>query len=416
MGTKRFLWNVALLAACAVLCTVPALAQSGAIDGTVVRDNGKAMGGVTVVVSELGQVEITNNDGKFRFAGVPAGTYNVSISLGDNADSREVEVAAGQTATPEFTVDWDVSFADTITVFSASRRVERVVDAPASVTLVTEEDINRQSSTGQLAKVLEFSPGVEVTQSGIHDFNLNTRGFNSSLNRRVQVLVDGRNPQVPFLGSTEWSYLSNMEGMESVELVRGPSSALYGANAFNGVLNMVTKAPRNSLGGGLTLAGGDLSTLRADGAFSMEFGGGWYGKLSGSYTEGDTWYQERVTGTEYAGLPREAAFGSEEYDFTNIVGRVDKYLRDEKDVLSLEYGDFSGFGGTVVTGIGRVNIQDSERSHFRVNYNSKNFNFLAYQNQRETPNQIALASAGRIFLDTEQRHAELQDEGCAAHV
>ena len=302
MGTKRILWNIALLAACAVLCTVPALAQSGAIDGKVVRDNGKGMGGVTIVVSELGQVEITNNDGTFRFAGVPAGTYNISISLGDNADSMEVEVTAGQTATPEFSVDWDVSFADTITVFSASRRVERVVDAPASVTLVTEEDINRQSSTGQLAKVLEFAPGVEVTQSGIHDFNLNTRGFNSSLNRRVQVLVDGRNPQVPFLGSTEWSYLSNMEGMESVELVRGPSSALYGANAFNGVLNMVTKAPRNSIGGGLTLAAGDLSTLRADGAFSFGFGAGWYGKLNGSYTEGDTWYQERVTGTEYAGL------------------------------------------------------------------------------------------------------------------
>lgn len=412
MGTKRILWSVALLVACAVVCTVPAVAQtSGAIDGKVVRENGKGIGGVTVVITETGQVEITNNEGVFRFTAVPSGTYNVSISLGDNADTREVDVVAEQTARPEFTVDWDISFAETITVFSASRRVERVVDAPASVTLVTEEDIDRQSSTGQLAKVLEFAPGVEVTQSGIHDFNLNTRGFNSSLNRRVQVLVDGRNPQVPFLGSTEWSYLSNMEGMQSVELVRGPSSALYGANAFNGVLNMVTKAPRDSLGVSLTLAGGELSTVRADAAASFEFGAGWFGKLTGSYTEGDTWYEERVTGTEYAGLPREAAIGDEAYDFTNLVGRVDKYLRDGKDLLTVEVGDFSGYGGVTVTGIGRVNIRDTDRSHLRFNYNTKNFNFLAYQNQRETPDQIALASAGRIFLDTEQRHAEAQANG-----
>lgn len=411
MGTKRILWSVALLIACAAVCAVPALAQSGGIDGTVVRDNGKGVGGVTVVVSEAGLVEITNNDGSFRFNGLAAGTYNLSISLGDNAESQEVEVTSGQATPVEFKVDWDVSFAETITVFSASRRRERVVDAPASVTLVTEADIDRQSSTGQLAKVLEFAPGVEVTQSGIHDYNLNTRGFNSSLNRRVQVLVDGRNPQVPFLGSTEWSYLSNMEGMESVELVRGPSSALYGANAFNGVLNMVTKAPRNSQGLSMTLAAGELSTLRADASWATELGADWYLKLNGSYTEGDTWYQERVTGTEYAGLPREAAIGDEAYDFTNLTLRLDKYLRDGKDLLTFEVGDFDGYGGVVVTGIGRVNIFDSARSHLRLNYNSKNWNFLTYQNQRESPNQLALASAGRIFLDTEQRHAELQGNG-----
>ncbi|MDA8020463.1 MAG: TonB-dependent receptor [Thermoanaerobaculia bacterium] len=411
MGTKRILWSGALLILCAAMCAAPALAQSGGIDGKVQREDGSGIGGVTVVVSETGQVEITNNDGIFRFAGVPAGTYNVSISLGDEADSRQVDVTAGQTTEADFSVDWDISFAETITVFSASRRVERVVDAPASVTLVTEQDIDRQASTGQLAKVLEFAPGVEVTQSGTHDFNLNTRGFNSSLNRRVQVLVDGRNPQVPFLGSTEWAYLGNMEGLESVELVRGPSSALYGANAFNGVLNMVTKSPRNSLGGSVTLAGGDLSTLRADAAFSFELGSGWYAKLNGSYTEGDSWYQERVTQREYDGLPQEAAIGDEAYDFANLVGRVDKYLRDEKDVLTLEIGEFDGYGGVIVTGIGRVNILDADRSHLRLNYNNRNFNFLAYQNERYTPDQLALASGNGIFLDTEQRHAELQGNG-----
>ena len=68
------------------------------------------------------------------------------------------------------------------------------------------------------------------------------RGFNSSLNRRILTLIDGRDPSVPFLGSQEWAAVSfPMDELATVELVRGPGSALYGANAFSGVLNMTTR-------------------------------------------------------------------------------------------------------------------------------------------------------------------------------
>ncbi|MCG8455971.1 MAG: TonB-dependent receptor, partial [Holophagales bacterium] len=390
----------------------PILAQgSGRIEGKVTRDNGDGVGGVTVVVSELGLVEITDNDGTFRFS-APAGTYNLSFSLGNNADSTEIEVTGGQTTPVNRTVDWDVSFADTITVYSASRRRERIVDAPASVTLVTEDEIEQASATGQLAKVLEFSPGVEVTQSGVADFNLNTRGFNSSLNRRVQVLVDGRAPSVPILGSTEWSYLSNMSSMASVELVRGPSSALYGANAFNGVLNMVTKSPRNSTGGRFSIGGGELSTIRADVGWATGLGDTTYLQLTGMYQEGDSFYRSRVGQVEYPGLPMEVASTENEYDWANYGVRLDHYLRDEQDVLTVEGGLFEAdSNGVTVTGIGRVSVLESDRTFLRLNYSSPRFNFLAYQNTRETPDQLALASGGRIFLDTDNWHVELQGNG-----
>ena len=409
--TRR--WRLSQWATLSILaflaCAGPILAQGSGIDGTITRDSGQGLGGVTVVLSELGRVEITGDDGAFRFANVPAGSYNLSFSLGDNADSAQVAVEAGQYTTVDQVVDWDVSFADTITVYSASRRRERIVDAPASVTLVSAEEIQESASTGQLAKVLEFAPGVEVTQSGVHDFNLNTRGFNSSLNRRVQVLLDGRNPAVPFLASTEWSYLSNMNQMASVELVRGPSSALYGANAFNGVLNLVTKAPRDSQGGRVSLSAGELSTLRADLNWATKLGDDWYFRLGGEYSEGDSFYQERVTGTEYPGLPREVAFGVNEYDSNRFDVRLDRYFRDEQDTLTIEGGLFqTDTAGVTVTGIGRVQVLDTERDYFRINYTTPRFNFLAYQNNRESPDQIALASGGRIFLDSENRRAELQ--------
>ena len=405
MKGPRFL----AIAALTLISVSPVLAQAGSIDGKVTRDNGKGVGGVTVVLSELGRVDVTGNGGEFRFVDVPAGSYNLSFSLGDNADSATVDVAAGTAARVDQVVDWDVSFAETITVYSASRRRERIVDAPASVTLVTQEDLGRESATGQLAKVLEFAPGVEVTQSGVADFNLNTRGFNSSLNRRVQVLVDGRDPSVPFLGSTEWSYLSNMDNAASVELVRGPSSALYGANAFNGVLNMVTKAPRDIDGGRGSLSGGELASVRGDFSLGTGLGESTFLKLAAMYQEGESFYRSRVGQIEYPGLPFELVSVENEYDWTNFSVRLDQYLRGEKDLLTGEFGLFeTDANGVTVTGIGRVAVQESERTFLRLNYSTPRLNILAYQNSRETPDQIALASGGRIFLDTENSHIEIQ--------
>ncbi len=406
MRGKQTLWMVAIL----LLFAVPALAQDGQIEGTVTRDDGDGVGGVTVVVSELGEVEITGSDGSFVFHKLPAGTYNLSFSLGDNADSESVEVTAGGTATVDKSVDWDVSFAETITVYSASRQRERIVDAPAAVTVVSEEDIVRESASGQLPKVLEFTPGVEVTQSGVNDFNLNTRGFNSSLTRRVQVIVDGRDPAVPFLGSTEWGYLANQEGLASMELVRGPSAALYGKSAFNGVLNLITEAPRDAVGGRLTLSGGELSTFRGELGWAAGLGtSDWYLKLKAAYAEGDGFTRARTpaTGTEYPGLPTENAAATNFQDSSDFSLRLDKHFANNS-VLTLEGGFFDAEGYVVVTGIGRVDVNDVERTFTRLNYSANHFNILAYTNARESPDQLALASGGRIFLNTENQNIEVQ--------
>ena len=227
-------------------------AGGGQLTGIVSGADGKPLGGVTVVVAEAALAEITDGNGLYHLTGIPPGSYTVTFSLGDRvATAAGVEVKPGQVTHLDHQVDWDVSYAETITVYSASRRRERVVEAPAAITVVSEEEIGREASHGQLAKVLEFTPGAEVTQSGLYDFNLNTRGFNSSLNRRVPALLDGRDPSVPFLMSNDWPSMSSLGDIASVELVRGPSSALYGTNAFNGVLNLTTKQPRFSQGGTL---------------------------------------------------------------------------------------------------------------------------------------------------------------------
>jgi len=391
-----------------LLALTPAVAQdTGAIEGNLSRQDGTPIGGVAVVVNETGAIVTSASDGSFQFGRLAPGTYSLSFTLGENSEAREgVEVTAGATTPVDVSLDWNVSFLETITVFSASRREERIVDAPASISTFSEAEIEAEAVTGQVAKVLEFAPGVEVNQSGIYDYNLNARGFNSSLNRRVQTLVDGREPSVPFLGATDWLSLTSMQNVKSMELVRGPSSALYGANAFNGVLNIVTKSSRESEGGRVTLTAGELATLKGEVSWA---GGGDSGgvRFLGSYTEGEDFYVPRTMTTEYPGLPMEAAEGNNKYDSSQFSLRFDHDLGDSA-VLSLEGSSFDGNGGTVVTGIGRVQVGDLSRDWFRANLSTPHLNLLAFHNARKAPDQLATSSGGHIFLDSTQSKVELQ--------
>src|SRR5687768_15419487 len=363
MSSKRLLWMALLLA------LVPGLAAAqgtGQLTGVVTGPGDVPLSGVTVVIDEAGMAEITDGNGRYTLVGLPAGTYTVTLSLGERVSTVEgVAITAGQTTSLDHAVDWEVSFAETITVFSASRRRERVVEAPAAVTVIAEEQLEREAASGQLAKVLEFTPGAQVTQSGLYDFNLNTRGFNSSLNRRVPALVDGRDPTVPFLMSNDWPSMSSMSDMASVELVRGPSSALYGTNAYNGVLVLTTKQPRYSEGGSLKLTGGELSTLRGDVRWSGGLAENTFLKVHGSYTQSDDFYLARNVGArpEYSTyclttsqincLRREAAGLALVEDELWLAGvRLDPYLGDS--YFTVEGGTSHAEGPIFQTGIGRV--------------------------------------------------------------
>ena len=127
----------------------------------------------------------------------------------------------------------------------ASRAPERIVEAPAAISVVEPRLLENNTITGQIPMALKETPGVDLVQSGVNDFNVNTRGFNSSLNRRMLVLQDGRDLAIAFLGSQEWNTLSvPLEELGRIEVVRGPGSALYGANAFSGVIALTTPTAR----------------------------------------------------------------------------------------------------------------------------------------------------------------------------
>ena len=125
MRARNAIW-IGVLAALTLLVGPAGAQGAGQIEGKIVRENDQGIGGVTVVVSELGLVEITNNDGDFRFPSVAAGTYNLTFSLGDNQESESVVVTGGQVATVAKKV-----FAGTSTSLPSTPRARRMISSAA---------------------------------------------------------------------------------------------------------------------------------------------------------------------------------------------------------------------------------------------------------------------------------------------
>ena len=129
-------------------------------------------------------------------------------------------------------------------VVSASRSEQVLVNAPAAVTLIGSTTI--QNSPGSnMGDLLRAVPGMNVTQSSARDVNFTTRGATSTLATSQLALVDGRSIYLDFFGMVMWDLVpTNLHEIKRIEVVRGPASAVWGANAMSGVVNVILKTPR----------------------------------------------------------------------------------------------------------------------------------------------------------------------------
>lgn len=303
-------------------------------------------------------------------------------------------------------------YEDSVTITAASRRPERLAEVPAAVSILLEQEIQRESAHGQLPKLLAFTAGVEATQSGLYDFNFNARGLNSSLNRRVLVLIDGRNPSMPFLGSQEWSTISlPLDSFESLEMIRGPSSALYGGNAVNGVLSVVTKQPSGHLGGRFSLLGGELKTQRLEAMHAGTLGQRSFFRLHGGYQQSDDFSRSRNRVVEYPGLAFEAvALPLSEVDVGFAGLRLDRTVElfSQEALLSVEGGYGASRGPLFVTGLGRAQTTDSRRPWGRIGLDAAQWSLRGSHTLRDTAGIVVLSTGQQPRLNTYRTQAEAQ--------
>ena len=146
----------------------------------------------------------------------------------------------------------DLRFEETVVV-SASRIEQEIVNAPAAIAVLDTDLIENQASDS-LGDLIRQAPGVSVTQMSNRDISVQSRGTAATLETSQLVLVDGRSVYQDFFGFVAWDLISvGVEDLDRVEVVNGPSSAVWGANAMSGVVNLITRSPRDNPGTTLDL-------------------------------------------------------------------------------------------------------------------------------------------------------------------
>lgn len=413
---SRYMHRMTMVLLNAALSASVMAQTTGTLTGLIKDDeNREGIPYVNVVVKGTPMGAASDESGRYSITGIPPGTYTVVASaVGFKTQELAFTILDGSTINVDiFLVHSSIELKEVL-VYGASLRRERITDAPSSVAIIEAKDIVRTGGHGQLPKLLEAEPGIDMVQSGLYDFNINTRGFNSTLNRRLLVLLDGRDLATAFLGATEWNGLTiPLEELGRIELIRGPGSALYGANAYNGVLNITSNPPRSSLGTNVLLGAGDPTALRGDARHSGVSGpwsyrinvGGITGKTFSTIRKGQKF--------EYPGLN---PFLNDEVVNLNTDPVRTVYAGARLDYEYADGGSSTIEGGlsqveneVIVTGIGRVQVQQAQRPWGRVSYTGHGLNILGWVNGRKNIRPERSLSTGlSLYQNATITHLEAQ--------
>ncbi len=276
-------------------------------------------------------------------------------------------------------------------VVTASRGAQSPLDAPNSTSIVTEQDI-RLSGITKIPELLRRLAGVDIMEVTGAQTEVSLRGFNQRLSNKVLVLVDGRSVYFDLLGATFWSVLSiGVEDIARIEVVRGPASALYGADAFNGVINIITKRPGDG-GSGASVAYGDHNTTHASlWATGRDQGFAW--RASAGYDYLPRWSREVPDGR--ADLTLQQSDQNQSQRTTRLDLRATQQIG--KDVV-VGLGGGLTQGDTEVLGVGPINdidINSFTNSDVTAYVNSPHLEARVFWNHTNTPFGINAATIGQ---------------------
>jgi iron complex outermembrane receptor protein len=249
------------------LAASTASAQTGTISGKVTdARSSMPVGGARVQAitgTTIASSTISREDGSYRLT-VPAGSYIVTVLRIGFSPFRvtNVAVTAGGTTTTDAQLTETAMELNPV-VTTASRKEEKALVAPASVSVVDVRAIEERPSV-TVADHLDGLAGVNISKGGVAQSNIVARGFNNAFSGSLLTLQDYRFAAVPSLRvNVPVLFTASNEDIERVEVLLGPASALYGPNSSHGVLHVITKTPFSSQGTTATIDGGTQSMLRA---------------------------------------------------------------------------------------------------------------------------------------------------------
>jgi len=415
-----------------LLLAVPVHAQTGGLSGTVVDESGAVVPGATVVLVGAGgrQTTVSGPRGEYSFGNLASGTYDIIVSLVGFGQATRNGVAVGNGAVQVPPIELAVARLGETVVVSAARVETAMVDAPATMSVLGTEVLTT-SPAQNYGDLLRTVPGVNVVQLSARDVNVTSRQATSTLSNSQLVLLDGRSIYLDFFGIVLWDFLpNNMNDIKQIEVIRGPASAVWGANALTGVVNIITKPPREAPGIDVSLSGGFFSRdagstagkgpgglFGANASVSRILNDSWSYRVSAGYFNSDAF--ARPTGTiPLIPDPRVpgATVGGARYpdDGEGAIGtafrnrgtsqpkfdlRFDQELRGGSRVTY--QGGVAGTDGIIYTGLGPFDIQSgSYMGYAKVNYTRRAVRVSYFSNfvDAKAPNLLLLDPATRAPL------------------
>jgi outer membrane receptor protein involved in Fe transport len=298
-----------------------------------------------------------------------------------------------------------------VVVVTASRQAEELGSAPATMSVISNDAL-LTSHAQNYGDLLRSVPGVNAIQLSARDINITSRQATGTLSNSQLGLLDGRTIYLDLFGFIIWDFVPiNPVDVKQIEVVRGPASAVWGANALTGAVNIVTKSPREAVGTTATLTGGMFSRNAGDAV--GEDAGGSYGaslslsrapserlayRISGGYYHSDAF--ARPTGTvpvsHNPADPTIATGGGQYPTYTNQGTNQPKVdVRVDHDLgggSRMTYsGGYAGTSGIIHTGTGPFDIQDgSFLAYGKIGFSKGNLHVGAFTNilDVDAPNRV----------------------------
>ena len=347
-----------MFVASGILFSAPLSAQQGTLSGRVTdAEAGTPVSGATIEI--VGQMlGATGADGDFS-ASVPAGSYSVIVTLIGYETTRldGIAVDAGSTTEIEISIRSRALILNPVVV-TASRRQEKALDAPASVATVSQAEVARVAAV-TVAEHVKTLPGVDAVQTGIAQGTVVARGFNNVFSGSLLTIIDNRYARVPSLRFNAYQMFPTTDlDIDRIEVSLGPGAALYGPNASNGVMHIITSSPIDRQGTTISLAGGERSLFhgqfRSAHSPSENFGL----KISGQYQRGNDWEYddpgEAQARMGACGMICTRDYGSERYSAN---GRLDFRFADDGSFI-VNGGTSTLAKGVDMTGIGAFQVKN----------------------------------------------------------
>ncbi|NJD07601.1 MAG: TonB-dependent receptor, partial [Methylococcaceae bacterium] len=218
-----------------------------------------------------------------------------------------------------------------MTVTSVSKKSQKLSDTAAAVYVITQEEIRRSGVTS-IPEALRLAPGIQVARIDANKWAITARGFNGHFANKLLVLMDGRSVYTPTFGGVYWeSQNTVLDDIDRIEVIRGPGASVWGANAVNGVINIITKSSDKTRGGQINIGGGSEERVFGSVRYGFDLGAETHGRVYFKGLDRDR-YRVRDPATPAA---------SDAWDMQRGGFRLD---RDSKsgDILTLQGDAYTG--------------------------------------------------------------------------